>query len=114
MTLSTTQRITPVGVDPDCYSCLGTGKQVGFGRGHGFECSCVHYCEYCRQPIPLEQYDEGVPRRYDGLDACDDCRARCAAEDAKDRRSGYGPAEEETRDCLALALHGRTRDGAEP
>ena len=67
--------------DSECYGCRGTGKTIGFGQ-RGQHCPCVAECGHCGSGIPHEDYDEGVPRQYDGLPACEECRTKLAAEDA--------------------------------
>jgi hypothetical protein len=64
----------------DCYSCLGTGKIVGFGYT-GQQCPCVAQCYHCDALIPQSDYDEGVPRRADGVPSCEACRTAIALED---------------------------------
>ncbi len=55
-----------------CYSCLGTSRQVGFGRGHGSPCSCCH----CACGEPAEPNDDGEAVR------CDECQADRESEPA--------------------------------
>ena len=66
--------------DQDCPCCCGTGVAKGFGIV-GSKCPCVATCAYCGAYLPLSDYDEGEPRKYDGMPACQGCREQFSNED---------------------------------
>ena len=96
-----------------CFSCRGTGKTSGFGLQHGSECICVAHCAHCDEPIPRADYDEGEPRRYDGMPACDACRTKCDSNDCDGRAvETLADGHQFCAACLPLAK--RCRDEETP
>jgi hypothetical protein len=105
-----------------CPCCCGSGIAKGFGIA-GKRCPCVTTCAFCEAPLPIndENFDEGKPRRLDGLPACVSCREKavvpCPACKGEGVRRGpllvpaswYSPAEYADTECIACEGTGEKR-----